>query len=59
MELFDIGLEETAYPLLLLTSQAETEAILNEHLGTRGLPVERGVELLGAHASRDREASRR
>jgi hypothetical protein len=50
MELFDIGLEETAYPLLLFTSQAETEAILNEHLGTRGLPVERGVELT-RHAS--------
>ena len=30
--LFDIGLEDTAYPFLLFISQAETEAVLNEHL---------------------------
>jgi 2-polyprenyl-6-methoxyphenol hydroxylase-like FAD-dependent oxidoreductase len=46
MGLFDIGLEDTAYPFLLFISQAETEAILNEVLGAHGLHVERGVELL-------------
>src|SRR5215207_8995106 len=46
--LFDIGLEDTAYPFLLLISQAETEAVLSEHLAARGIHVERGVELLAA-----------
>jgi hypothetical protein len=35
MRLFDIGLEDTAFPFLLFISQAETEAILNEHLAAR------------------------
>jgi 2-polyprenyl-6-methoxyphenol hydroxylase-like FAD-dependent oxidoreductase len=44
--LFDIGLEDTAYPFLLFISQAETEAVLNEQLAARGIRVERGVELV-------------
>jgi 2-polyprenyl-6-methoxyphenol hydroxylase-like FAD-dependent oxidoreductase len=44
--LFDIGLDDTAYPFLLFLSQAETEAILDAHLAQRGAPVERGVELV-------------
>jgi 2-polyprenyl-6-methoxyphenol hydroxylase-like FAD-dependent oxidoreductase len=44
--LFDIGLEDTSYPFLLFVSQAETEAVLNEHLAARGIQVERGVELV-------------
>ena len=44
--LFDIGLEDTAYPFLLFVSQAETEAVLSEHLAARGVRVERGVELV-------------
>ena len=46
MRLFDVGLEDTAYPFLLFISQAETEAILNEHLAAQGVQVERGVELV-------------
>jgi 2-polyprenyl-6-methoxyphenol hydroxylase-like FAD-dependent oxidoreductase len=45
--LFDIGLDDTAYPFLLFLSQAETEAILDQHLAQRGVTVERGVELVG------------
>ena len=45
IRLFDVGLEDTAYPFLLFLSQAETEAVLNEHLADRGVTVERGVEL--------------
>jgi 2-polyprenyl-6-methoxyphenol hydroxylase-like FAD-dependent oxidoreductase len=56
MRLFDIGLEDTAYPFLLFISQAETEAILNEHLAARGLPVERGVELVGFSSDSDEVA---
>jgi 2-polyprenyl-6-methoxyphenol hydroxylase-like FAD-dependent oxidoreductase len=47
IRLFDIGLEDTAFPFLLFISQAETEAILNEQVATLGVPVERGVELVG------------
>jgi 2-polyprenyl-6-methoxyphenol hydroxylase-like FAD-dependent oxidoreductase len=46
VRLFDVGLEDTAYPFLLFISQAETEALLNEHLAERGLEVERGIELV-------------
>jgi 2-polyprenyl-6-methoxyphenol hydroxylase-like FAD-dependent oxidoreductase len=45
--LFDVGLEDTAYPFLLFVSQAETEGVLNEHLAGHGVRVERGVELVG------------
>ena len=43
--LFDTGLEDTAYPFLLFLSQAETEAVLDEHLTGHGISVERQVEL--------------
>jgi 2-polyprenyl-6-methoxyphenol hydroxylase-like FAD-dependent oxidoreductase len=46
VRLFDVGLEDTAYPFLLFISQAETEAVLNEHLVEQGVEVERGVELV-------------
>src|SRR3954467_10426422 len=41
--LFDIGAEDTAFPFLLFLSQAETEAVLAEHLGDRGIAIRRGV----------------
>jgi 2-polyprenyl-6-methoxyphenol hydroxylase-like FAD-dependent oxidoreductase len=44
--LFDLGMPDTAYPYLLFLSQAETERILDEHLATAGITVERGVELV-------------
>jgi 2-polyprenyl-6-methoxyphenol hydroxylase-like FAD-dependent oxidoreductase len=47
VRLFDVGLEDTAYPFLLFISQAETEAVLNEHLAEHSLQVKRGVELVG------------
>jgi 2-polyprenyl-6-methoxyphenol hydroxylase-like FAD-dependent oxidoreductase len=50
VRLFDVGLEDTAYPFLLFISQAETEAVLNDHLAEHGLHVERGVELVGFQA---------
>jgi 2-polyprenyl-6-methoxyphenol hydroxylase-like FAD-dependent oxidoreductase len=45
--LFDIGLDDTRFPFLLFLSQAETEAILGEHLAAAGATIERGVELVG------------
>jgi 2-polyprenyl-6-methoxyphenol hydroxylase-like FAD-dependent oxidoreductase len=54
--LFDIGLDDTAYPFLLFVSQAETEAVLNEHLAARGVRVERGAELV-AFASDERQVT--
>jgi 2-polyprenyl-6-methoxyphenol hydroxylase-like FAD-dependent oxidoreductase len=56
VRLFDFGLEDTAFPFLLFISQAETEAILNEHLAARSLPVERGVELVGFSAGAEEVA---
>ncbi|HEX2298403.1 MAG TPA: FAD-dependent monooxygenase, partial [Pseudonocardiaceae bacterium] len=46
VDLFDIGVEDTAHPYLLFLSQADTERILAGHLGERGVRVERGTELV-------------
>ena len=53
MRLFDIGLEDSVYSFLLFISQAETEAVLGEHLAAAGVQVERGVELLAFTAGAD------
>ncbi|HET6663399.1 MAG TPA: FAD-dependent monooxygenase [Acidimicrobiales bacterium] len=47
LPLFDIGLDDTAYPFLLFLSQAETEAVLDQHLADNGVNVRWGVELTG------------
>jgi 2-polyprenyl-6-methoxyphenol hydroxylase-like FAD-dependent oxidoreductase len=44
--MFDLGLDDTAFPHLLFLSQAETERILEEHLTVAGVTVERQVELV-------------
>jgi 2-polyprenyl-6-methoxyphenol hydroxylase-like FAD-dependent oxidoreductase len=51
--MFDLGLDDTAYPYLLFLSQAETERVLGEHLATAGVSVERGVELVGLTSTAD------
>ncbi len=51
--LFDIGLDDTAYPYLLFVSQAETEAVLGEHLRRRSVPVDRGVALVALEPDAD------
>jgi 2-polyprenyl-6-methoxyphenol hydroxylase-like FAD-dependent oxidoreductase len=53
VRLFDVGLEDTAYPFLLFISQAETEAVLSERLAEQGVPVERNVELVEFEAGAD------
>jgi len=45
VRLFDIGIDDTAYPYLLFISQAETERILGSHLVSHDIDIERGVEL--------------
>lgn len=40
----DIGASNTEFPFILFVSQAETEAVLNDHLVSLGQKVERGVE---------------
>src|SRR4051794_22199464 len=52
--LFDIGAEDTAYPFLLFVSQAETEAVLAEHLADEGVDVRRGVRLEAFEEDGDR-----
>jgi 2-polyprenyl-6-methoxyphenol hydroxylase-like FAD-dependent oxidoreductase len=45
VRLFDVGLQDTAYPFLLFLSQAVTEEVLAEHLDGKGVRVERGTAL--------------
>src|SRR3954471_22954298 len=52
--LFDVGADDTAYPFLLFVSQAETEAVLAEHLAGQGIGVHRGVRLESFHQDGDR-----
>jgi 2-polyprenyl-6-methoxyphenol hydroxylase-like FAD-dependent oxidoreductase len=53
VQLFDLGLDDTAYPYLLFLSQAETERILQDHLAAAGVTVERGVELVDLTSTSD------
>jgi 2-polyprenyl-6-methoxyphenol hydroxylase-like FAD-dependent oxidoreductase len=54
--LFDVGIEDTAYPFLLFLSQAETEAVLGGHLARRGVPVDRSTTLTAFQAG-DRDVA--
>ncbi|HEX2773886.1 MAG TPA: FAD-dependent monooxygenase [Micromonosporaceae bacterium] len=56
--LFDLGLDDTAYPYVLFLSQAETERILDEHLRATGVAVERGVELVDLNCTADAAVAR-
>jgi 2-polyprenyl-6-methoxyphenol hydroxylase-like FAD-dependent oxidoreductase len=56
LPLFDLGMDDTAYPFLLFVSQAVTEQVLGEHLAGRGLFVERLVELVSLANDRDHVA---
>jgi 2-polyprenyl-6-methoxyphenol hydroxylase-like FAD-dependent oxidoreductase len=49
VRLFDIGLDDTAFPFLLFISQAETEEVLGRHLAGRGVRVDRGTTFEGFH----------
>lgn len=45
VDVFDSGLEDTAFQQLLFLSQAETERILTQYLLSRRVRIERGAEL--------------
>ena len=45
---------DTKYPFILFVSQAETERLLGEHLASREVAVERGVELVDFSPNGDR-----
>ena len=49
----DFGAADTRFPFILFVSQAETEAVLGDHLASIGVVVERGVELLDIVPERD------
>ncbi|MGS2616113.1 FAD-dependent monooxygenase [Micromonospora sp. LZ34] len=51
--LFDLGLDDTAYPYLLFLSQAETERILGDRLAATGIRIERNTELIGLSTEED------
>jgi 2-polyprenyl-6-methoxyphenol hydroxylase-like FAD-dependent oxidoreductase len=44
---------DTRFPFVLFVSQAETEALLGEHLASKGVMIERGVELMDFVADMD------
>ncbi len=44
----DFGVTDTRFPFILFVSQAETEAVLGDHLVSLGVTIERGSELLDA-----------
>lgn len=46
VELREMGAFDTRYPFILFVSQSETEQLLNDHLVSAGVTVERGVELI-------------
>ena len=46
LRLGDFGADDTRFPFILFVSQAETEALLGEHLATRGVTIERGTDLV-------------
>src|SRR5215207_2365790 len=48
VRLADFGATDTRFPFILFVSQAETEAILGNYLASRGVAIERGVELVDA-----------
>ncbi len=45
IDLGDIGATDTPYPFMLFVSQVETELALEQHLRSKGIEIERGVEL--------------
>jgi 2-polyprenyl-6-methoxyphenol hydroxylase-like FAD-dependent oxidoreductase len=52
VRLAGFDLPETAYPHLSLLRQADVEAVLGAALGARGVPVQRGTELVGSRTAR-------
>lgn len=46
--LTDFGASDTRFPFILFVSQAETEAVLADHLASVGVRIERPVELISA-----------
>lgn len=56
VRLGDVKATDTRFPFILFVSQAETEALLIEHLHSTGVTIERGVELETAQVDRDQVA---
>ncbi|HET7459077.1 MAG TPA: FAD-dependent monooxygenase, partial [Gemmatimonadaceae bacterium] len=53
LALGEIGANDTRFPFVLFVSQAETEALLAEHLAAGGVTVERGVALTSVATGAD------
>jgi 2-polyprenyl-6-methoxyphenol hydroxylase-like FAD-dependent oxidoreductase len=53
LRLADLALPGTAFPHLSLLRQADAEAVLTQALAERGVPVERGTELIGVREGTD------
>jgi 2-polyprenyl-6-methoxyphenol hydroxylase-like FAD-dependent oxidoreductase len=53
VQMFDVGVEDTAFPFLLFLAQSEVERVLGEHLASVGVRPERGVELVSMEPGAD------
>jgi 2-polyprenyl-6-methoxyphenol hydroxylase-like FAD-dependent oxidoreductase len=53
IDLGTIERADTRFPYVLFIPQSDTEAVLADHLVSRGVAIERGVELVGFHAEDD------
>jgi 2-polyprenyl-6-methoxyphenol hydroxylase-like FAD-dependent oxidoreductase len=53
IDLGNIGRADTRFPYILFVSQANTEAVLVEYLESRGVLIERGVELASFQVATD------
>jgi 2-polyprenyl-6-methoxyphenol hydroxylase-like FAD-dependent oxidoreductase len=53
IDLGHLGRPDTRFPYILFVSQADTEAVLSEHLESLRIMIERGVELVGFQDDQD------
>jgi 2-polyprenyl-6-methoxyphenol hydroxylase-like FAD-dependent oxidoreductase len=53
IDLGGIGRADTRFPFILFVSQRETEGVLDEHLASHGVAIERGTELVAFQQARD------
>jgi 2-polyprenyl-6-methoxyphenol hydroxylase-like FAD-dependent oxidoreductase len=54
IRLAEVYATDTRFPYILFVSQAETEAVLIDHLRSTGVTIERGIELTTARIGPDR-----
>jgi hypothetical protein len=52
IDLGDIGRSDTRFPYILFVSQSDTETVLIEHLASKGVSIERSVDLVSSNRNK-------